>query len=295
MEISAKELEQLEHRVQASLAARDVSDLNVIGMGESSLALAWPDDTPTLVAKRLYSSADPADADYQFERIQRYITRLADFINVVPTEPRTVRVDGRTVPYLIQPFYCRDQLVENAIAADSPSVDHPIIVAITAAILATSQDGRVALDGQVSNFAWVDEELQYFDVGTPFMFDETGRSEYLGDAVVSTMPGVLRPLLSRQAQKMVDGFGGKRQVFRQAAISFPRLGLDGWLEPALVAFNRHIDEPITVDEIEARVARMHTELKVMKGMMRVQRAWVTRVRRGHFDHFITDSFSGDVH
>ena len=292
--ISDGELEALDRRIAAALLQRSVDGLRVLGMGEAGLALAWPDDEPAVVVKRLWVSDSAADAQAQFDRIRDYMSRLEPFIGVAPTDLRAIVADsGRTVPFMIQPMYRREQLVERILEVDEPSPDHPVVTSLTEAILLSGADGRQALDAQFTNFAWVEGGLVFFDLGSPFMYDEDGNSEDV-PGVLDSLPAFLRPVLRKQIQGTMNRLGGRRFTFRQAAISLPRIGQERWLAPALEAFNEHLDDPLTVEEIHTRISRMHRELKVFKSLMRAQRAWATRVRRRPYETFITDSFTGEL-
>lgn len=54
------------------------------------------------------------------------------------------------------------------------------------------------------------------------------------------------------------------------------------------------DEPLDPAEIRSRLARRHKDMVMLKLLMKVQRAWATRVRRQPYDFLITDSFSGTI-
>ena len=292
--ISDEDLGELDRRIARALRERSVDGLRVLGMGEAGLALAWPDEAPTAVVKRLWVSDSATDAEAQFERIREYTSRLAPFIGIAPTDLRAIVADsGRTVPFMIQPLYRTEQLVEHILEVDEPSSDHPVVTSLTEAIVLSGADGRQALDAQFTNFAWVGDRLVFFDLGSPFMYDEDGNSEDV-PGVLDSLPAFLRPVLRKQIQGTMNRLGGRRFTFRQAAISLPRIGQERWLVPALGAFNEHLDEPLTVEEIHTRISRMHRELKVMKSLMRAQRAWATGVRRRPYETFITDSFTGEL-
>lgn len=292
--LSDEELKELDRRIAKALRERSVEGLQVLGMGEAGLALAWPDDQPTAVVKRLWVSDSAADAQAQFERIREYISRLAPFVEIAPTDLRAIVADsGRTIPFIVQPLYPKEQLVEHVLEVDEPSSDHPIVTSLTEAIVLSGADGRQALDGQFTNFAWVENKLVFFDLGSPFMYDENGNAEDV-PGVLDSLPAILRPVLRKQVQGTMNRLGGRRYTFRQAAISLPRIGQDRWLVPALNAFNEHLDDPLTVEEIHTRISRMYRELKVMKSLMRVQRAWAVGVRRRPYETFITDSFTGEL-
>jgi hypothetical protein len=70
--------------------------------------------------------------------------------------------------------------------------------------------------------------------------------------------------------------------------------LTGWVEPALVAFNRFVggDNPMTTEEAEARHHKDVSTWPRLKRLQRVERAWQTRVRRRRYEFFIHTTFGG---
>lgn len=286
---------EFERTILRAIERRSVDQLHVLGFGEVGVAVAWPHEQPRLVVKRLLSFADPADAASALERVRTYASRIAPHVQVAPTELRTIVNDeGRTVSYLIQNLYPAEQLMDTVLAAETPTRDHPAVVAVRDAAVSASGDGRQAIDSQFSNFAWDGSTLTTFDIGTPFLFREDGTPEGDHGAMVQVLPAALRPIAMRQVNRITAELGGRRGNLEHAAMSLVRMGHEQWLDPAIHTFNQVLDDPLRADSVRTRATTLHGRMRLLKQMMRLQRAWATKVRRTPYDFFITDSYTGEI-
>jgi hypothetical protein len=292
--ITDDELLDVERLVAAAVRKRSVDGLHVLGFGEAGLALAWPGDHPRLVLKRLLSTEEEGESRHLFELVERYRAAVEPFVAVAPTETRLITDDdGRCVPYMVQQLYPAEHLLENVLASDAPDPEHPALVALRDAALSALADGRQAIDSQPSNFAWEDETLVFFDIGTPFLYDESGPLLEFG-AMLETMPAVLRPLVRREIGKVNGHLGTPFGNLEHAALGLIRIGQDRWLDAAVACFNERLDQPLDVATIATRGETFRSQLRFFKKVMRVQRMWVTKVRRRRYDFFITDSWTGEI-
>ncbi len=292
--IDDDELVAVERSVLSALHRRSVDDLRVLGFGEAGLAVAWPADEPRLVLKRLMSTDEPGESRHLFELIERYRAAVEPHVVVAPTETRLITDDeGRSVPYMVQWLYAADDLLENVLAAHTPDPGFAALVALRDAALSALGDGRQILDSQPSNFAWVDDTLVFFDIGTPFLYDDDGPVLEFG-AMLETMPAALRPLVRREIGKVNSHLGTPFGNLEHAALGLVRIGQERWLDAAVACFNERLREPLDVATIAKRGETFRRQLRFFKQTMRVQRAWVTRVRRRSYDFFITDSWTGEI-
>lgn len=292
--LSEDDLQAAERDIGRAMSIRSADGLRVLGFGENSVAIAYPAEAPRAVLKRAMASKESDQAELRQRQVADYIRAVEPFVVVAPTELRVIRnADHRFVPYMVQHLYDNGDLVETRLAADTPSPTHEIVLAVRDAAIAATADGRQALDAQFSNFAWVDGRLEYFDVGLPFLFENGESTVEAGDAL-QIMPAPLRPLVEKVVRKTLVEMSGARGTLTQAAMSLPRMGLDHWVEPVLVAFNEVLDEPLRADDIAARTEELHKRTAGLKRLMQLQRAWATKVRRQPYDTFITNSFTGDL-
>ncbi|MEM8925685.1 MAG: DUF6206 family protein [Actinomycetota bacterium] len=293
--ISDDELLAVESSFQQGLRDRSVAGLNVLGYGEIGLAIGWPFEEPRLVVKRLPSAPDPAESQILFDLIRRYEAAIAPHVHVTPTDHRTVVGDnGWTVPFLVQPLLARHTLTEVQLAESEPEVDHPMVVAVRDVALAAAADGRQALDGQFSNFAWDDGRLSFFDTGSPLLYEANGDPVVEIGSYSRVLPAALMPVVRRAIVKVAREMAGPEGALMHAAMSVVRIEQRRWLDAVLATFNQALDQPITADQIDAKLGRTHNDMKLIKRAARVQRAWATNVRRRPYDSFITDSFTYEI-
>ncbi len=299
--VSDEQLATVEKAIQGALESRSFDGLTVLGFGEIGVAIGVPAGEPVAVVKRLASCPTQAEIDEWFAFLRRYEAALAPHVAIAPTDQRTIPggPDGRLVPFLVQPLFPREQLVEVILEQTEPVVDHAVVVAVRDAALSAVADGRQAIDSQFSNFAWDGEQLWLFDSGSPFLYNADGSPDYELGSYARAIPAVLRPATRRIANKVCLGLGGANGNLAHAALSAVRIGQERWLDAILETFNsaivdRSLGEPIERDDVMKQMAGVQNEMKAIKTIARTQRAYVTKVRRQTYDFFITDSFTGEV-
>lgn len=300
-DVSDAELASIEASIQRALESRSFDGLAVLGFGEIGVAIGAPSDAPVAVVKRLASCPTRAEIDEWFAFLRRYEASLEPHVAIAPTEQRTIPggPDGRFVPFLVQPLFPREQLVEIILESEEPVVDHPVVVAVRDAALSAVADGRQAIDSQFSNFAWDGEQLWLFDSGSPFLYHADGSPDYELGSYARAIPAVLRPATRRIANKVCLSLGGPSGNLAHAALSAVRIGQERWLDAILETFNAAIvdgglGERIERDDVMKQMAGVQSEMKAIKTIARTQRAYVSMVRRQTYDFFITDSFTGEV-
>lgn len=294
-DITDDELLDVEKLTLEAMANRSTEGLDVLGFGEIGVPLGWPFDEPRMCVKRIISSNSQADIDEMVNGVREYIAGLEPHVDIVPTELRTiVNEHGSTVFYLVQPLIPRDELLENVLADTTPTADHPAIVAVRDASVATAKDREFSLDSQFSNFRWTDDKLSFFDVGTPCRLTSAGEAAPLPRVVLLAIPAIVRPIAHKETLKVFNGLASTRGNLHHAARSLARLGLDDWIRPVVDTFNEVIDdEPLVADDIRAAMKELQKDVKSLKNLMRAQRFWSEKVRREPYTFFITDSFTGE--
>lgn len=299
--VTDEELAALEVELQAAMAARSFGRLNVVGYGETGVAVAHPSDDPVVVIKRLPSCVTRTEIDEWFDFLRAYEELLAPFVPIAPTEKRIVEggPDGRLVPFLIQPLFSRTQLVEKILEDTDPVVGHPMLVAVRDAALDALVDGRKVVDSQLSNFAWDGERLALFDCGTPFVFHADGTPDYRMGVFESAFPAVLRPVAIKAAEKVMLDFRTPNGNLAHSALSAVRVGQERWLDAIIETYNagmaeRGVGEPLDRESVLEQLGGIQRDMKIIKIVGRVQRAYVEKVRRKTYDFFITDSFKKEL-
>lgn len=284
--LTQDEIEELDAAVVAALDARDNSGLHVIGYGELSIALGYPADDPVVVCKPT-GPYTPSELDDYLRVMGEYLEALAAVgVSVVPTSLMSVERGDHVVGYQVQPRLEPDTLADKVLAAAEPDAEHPFLVAL--ADIIGSLSNRVSIDSQVTNWSWDGETATSIDVGTPFFWDEHGTSMFDVKPLFRALPAPLRTFAMRDVEKLLERYQQPRNVAADVVAMLGRIGLDEWVPPALAAFNAELDLDTPIDEAEAH-AIMAADLKAMprlKQLQKVERAWVTSVRRRRYHYFV---------
>lgn len=290
---SAQELAELEQRVVDAIDRRDLSDLRVAGIGEITLALGWPVDDPTIVAKRM-PGATRSDADAYTATVERYLRALADIgVDVVPTEIHRVDRGDAEVVYLVQPMLDPRSLGDRVMTTTEPDPEHPLLVGVAREV--AKANPRVSLDCQYSNWSLSPAgSVTLLDVGTPFLWDEAGVWQLDIGPFLSMYPAPLRRLLDSELTKLVERWQDPRSVAIDVVANLARTGHEHWRAAAIEALRQampHLDPP-TVAEAEASWAEDLRTFPRLNQLQRLERAWQQRVRRRRYDTFIQSSYDG---
>ena len=289
------DLLEVENALLDGFVTRRVDGVDVLGFGETGVALSWPRGEGRFVLKRVVSVPDEAEAQEYAGYLRDYVDAVSAFVQVTPTEVRTLpNRDGRVAIYLVQPRLPAESLVETIMEVDEPTPDHPAVRAVVDAALRASETGRLGIDAQFQNFAWVDDELVLFDVGTPFVFEADGSYALDTRIVGRVMPAFMRRPARRKYAEIVCDIGSRRGSLEQAAMSLVRVGQERWLPAVLEIVNPHLDPPLDHDAVVQRAEHLHAQSVGLKRLMKLERWWSTRIRRRPYDMFITDSFSGEL-
>jgi hypothetical protein len=268
--ISNAELGRLHEAVERALAAGSEEELTVIGWGEISLAVGWPSERPEVVAKRLPRFPDRAGFERYRALIDRYVALLAgQGVRVVATELRGVPAGGGgVIGYAVQPVLVAASLGPAVLAAADPAAGHPLVGRICELAAAVVSE-TIGFDAQLSNWVWQEGEAAYFDVSTPLLSDELGRSELDPELLIAAYPAVTRPALRRfVAPTTLARYHDLRLVFLDLAGNLIKERLEPWIPVVIETSASYLEEPLTPDEIR----RDH------RSDARLWR-WVQRIRR----------------
>jgi hypothetical protein len=275
-------LAELERTVRRAFETGDDAELRILGYGEITLVLGSPADQPTSACKRLPVFRDARAAAAYRAMFDRYLHHLGAS-GVVPVPSELVELPGpedTVVAYVVQPVLSPASLAPEILRAAEPDPDHPVLAGICAAV-PTVVDDRNGLDGQVSNWALLDDgQLAYLDVTTPMLFDANGRTELDLDLFLAAYPWLLRPPIGRfVAPDVIGAYRYPHHVLLDLAGNLLKERLEPWLPAAVTAANRLLDRPISEDEAR-RYYRSDARLwELMLRLRRADRWWQRRVRR----------------
>ncbi|MFK7918167.1 MAG: hypothetical protein AB8G14_08835 [Ilumatobacter sp.] len=293
--LSNDELEEIEAGFRQALTSKSFDGLNVLGFGELGVAFGFPTGEPRLVVKRVASHADPAIVQHGFDRITRYEALLAPHLRVTDSaHVTTTASNGWLAPYIVQPLYPKHTIGDSVLADCEPDPEHPMVLALRDAAVAVAEAGETVLDSQFSNVVWDDDGLLFFDTGSPFFVDADGEPLVDLGPAESAIPAPMRPIAKKLSVKVQKDLSDPSGNLAHAALSAVRVGQERWLDALLVAFNDSLDQPLERTDVMEQFARIQKDMTNIKYLARAQRFWMTKVRRGSYDFFITDSFNGKL-
>jgi len=289
--IAASELESLEDTVTVALKRHDTSGLNIVGFGELSVALGWPNSAPEWVCKRTPPFTPSQFAHYK-QLVGTYVDQVrASGMQVVDTTVVGLQRGDRTVAYVVQPMLAAASLGHNVLAACEPDPDHRFLTALADAIGIVST--TLSIDAQVTNFSWDGSVLTLIDVGTPMMWDDNGKFLFEMDPFLRMIPAPTRRLVKWDMTKVVERWSDKRQVAIDIVANLYREGLTDWVDPTITALNRGLQpiKPITASEALRFYEQDAKTWPRLKKLQAAQRWWQTMVRRRPYDFFIHSTFN----
>ncbi len=280
---TAADLADVERQVRAALRSGDQSALRALAWGEIGPVLGWPAARPAFALKRLppFSGRDACDG---FAAVLRdYVSALASRgLECVPTEVGVLEGEHQVIGYVVQPLLPAGCLAPEILRAGDPAAGHPMLEAIVEADLTIPGPG-LALDGQVSNFAWVDGRLVYLDLTTPLIFDDDGRLRMDMDLMLRALPALLRPAVRRWVvPDLLRRFRDPRSVVLDMLGNLLKERLDAWVPAVLDATAGRAVPALTADEVQ-RSYRSDARLwEVLLRLRRLDRTWQQRVRRREY-------------
>lgn len=245
------DLEQLEANVRRAIRTGDESALFVLGYGEITTVLLLDTDDGSFALKRLPVVKSRENAEHVAETIHAYVDRLrAAGVNVVPNEARIVEDSGEFVVYCCQHALPIEALAVNWFHAHK---DEEIIPRFERIIdtIAHCVSPELTTDGQLSNWAFVDNDLLYVDVSTPFLRHPDGSSVLDWRNYMGPIPAPLRWYYLREVPKVLDTYFDLRRQIVDLLGNLRKEKLDH-LTPVLteIANDRfEFEQPISIDEV----------------------------------------------
>lgn len=280
---SEPELAAVEARVRGVLRGGEDAGLPMLAWGEIGPVLGWPASAPAFALKRLPPFAGPAAADAFAVTLEDYIAALAERgLACVPTAMRRVAADAGVIGWIVQPLLPADTLGPNLLRAGDPASGHPVLDAVIDAGL-TVPGPRLALDGQLSNFAFADGRLLYLDVTTPLLFDAAGRLRMDIGLQLAALPALLRPAVRRWVvPDLLRRYRDPRSVLLDMLGNLLKERLDDWVPVALERIGGRLTPPISQAEVHKVYASDARLWEVLLRLRRMDRAWQRHVRRREY-------------
>ena len=273
-------LAELEARVDRALSTGDKSGIEVLGYGEISCVLAWRHGGEAFAAKRL----PLFDTNGRFEAYRTafdlYLGALAEAgVPVAPSRLETTRAaDGRIAVWCLQPLLERDTIAPRRLQRADAEQARRLLSRIADLVLATVTP-RLGLDGQLSNWAAVADDLVYFDVTTPMVRDEEGREALDTELFLASLPWAMRGLVRRfLLRSILDTYYRPREVLRDLLANLVKEGAADRLPVGLEVVNERISPPLDESEVRRYYRDDARMWALLQRLRRLDRAWQRRVR-----------------
>jgi hypothetical protein len=302
-------LEAFEERLDPARPVRPSTGATIIGYGEIStvLAVTGRDD---VIVKRMAGFRTQGEVEAYCELVEEYCTLLRQRgVEVVATacQPIASRRNGRSV-YLIQPRLPA-AAIGNAILGQARGDDvKPLIQAVLerlAPVWAANAEAdrpQVGLDGQISNWAWIDGDPRscrpvYLDVGTPLV-RRGGQEAMDPELALRAMPAPMAWVVRRfLLQRVLDRYHELRSVVKDLVANFIKEGRADCLPVALEQINAWLTGPMAPHGLaplsEAEVqsdyafdARMWTYFQACR---RTDRWLKTRLLRRRYEYILPEA------
>lgn len=274
-------LESLERTVVRSLESAEAPAPEVLGYGEISpvLALRWAGGGVACKRLPLFPSETAYEAYHSCLRAQ-VAAFEAHGIPLLATELH--RVDGprgRPLAYCVQPLVDATMLVPAWLARDSGPggialVEHILNMALT--YVAPTR----GFDGQLANWALVDDEPVYLDITTPLLRDEQGRERLDVELFLASIPWMLRGFVRGfMLRRILDPYYSPRGVTLDLLGNIIKEGLADCLPELVPLAARRLGEPLDVEDVRRHYAADARLWHLLQRLRRLDRAWQRHVRR----------------
>ncbi|MBM3671015.1 MAG: hypothetical protein FJW86_02335 [Actinobacteria bacterium] len=280
----------LERAVEEALDGGDQQALHVLGYGEITSVLAWPNATGPWACKRMPGFDSVERFELFRTRFHTYadalkgkgVDVLESWIEAVPA------VDGRLTAYVIQPVLEPDSLAPAVLARSSPEEARTVIDAVIDRVFAVSSP-TVGIDAQLSNWACIDRELVYFDLTTPMLRDDRGRDLLDTELIVAFLPPVLRPAVRKfLVRSILDQFFEPRAIALDIAANLFKERLDECVPTVIELANARLTgvPPLSFEEARRYYRRDMRVWGMLQTARRMDRSWQRVLRRRHYRYLL---------
>jgi hypothetical protein len=281
--IDAPDLERLEEAVEDAIARGDESALHVLGYGEISSVVAWPEPDGPHACKRLPVFDDRRRFEAYRACFDDYLAALTTSgINVV--ESRLLELTSSresVVAYCVQPVLDRETLVPVILRTAERDEGRALLGQVVDHIERTVGP-TLGLDAQLSNWATDPNGrgLLYLDVTTPLLRDDRGRDRLDTELFMASLPALFRPVVRRfMLDDILDPYFAPRAATLDVAGNLHKEGLAPWVPDLVELANARLGIDLGVDEVRRYYRRDARLWTLLQRARRVDRAWQRHVRR----------------
>lgn len=277
------DLHEVESAIALAIRGGGIGSLRLLGHGEISIVLAWPQASPTAALKRVPPFRNPGEAERYVSVCNGFFDTLrAVDVAVWPTELLTlVRTDGKAVVYHRQPIADTTQLGSNVLRAAPPASSHPLLDAIVDAA------GRVCtptvgFDVQLANWLWDGSTAIQLDFTSPFTLT-ADRKDMMYDAraFLQEYPLVLRPYLKHELTKIIRRYTSAEGALADMVSNMLKEGLYDWVDPAVATINDRLGLSLQRSTAQAMLDEDRKFMPMVLKLKKAQRWWLHHTCRSY--------------
>lgn len=273
----------------------------LIGFGEISAIFQIGDRTATAY-KRLPLFADHRCAQTYIGKYTEYCELLCRAgLNLPPDKAVVISVPQRPVVlYIAQKKLPAGRFAHRLIHRLSAHEIQELFENIIAEIAkiwsynqAASPEHELALDGQLSNWVWIESEsgntLFYIDTSTP-LFRKNGLEQMEPELFLKSAPSFLRWIIRLFFLKdVMNRYYDQRQVYIDLAANLYKEQRPDLIEPILGLINRHLpdsNETISLKDVEKYYREDKLIWTLFLAFRRIDRWLTTRILRRRYEFIL---------
>jgi hypothetical protein len=273
----------------------------LIGFGEISAIFQIGDHSGTAF-KRLPLFTDRPSAQVYIRKYNEYCKLLGGAgLNLPPDQAIIITVPQRPVVlYIAQKQLPADRFAHRLIhwmAMDEIKELFEKIIADIAKIWSYNEsalpDRELALDGQLSNWVWMDsgsdKTLFYIDTSTP-LFRKNGQEQMEPELFLKSAPFFLRWIIRLFfLDDVMNRYYDRRQVYIDLAANLYKEQRPDLIEPILASINRHLpenDESITLKQVEKYYREDKLIWTLFLAFRRIDRWLTTKMFRKRYEFIL---------
>lgn len=281
IELPLEELLPLEKALSRALETGDEKELEILGYGEISCVLAHAHGGRRYACKRLPPFAEADHFDRYLSTFEQYVARLRSAgVRVVGSKLYSLPGERGISAWCVQPRLSKEALLPVRMQGIPEDLAVQLFERLLE-LICGCVGPALGLDGQLSNWVWVEGEPGYLDVTTPMMRDAQGKELLNMELFLASLPWGLRPLVRRFLLKSIlDKYYEPRGVVLDLLGNLYKEKLNQLIEPFLQAANRRFHSaPITLDEIRRYYEDDARTWALLQRLRRADRMWQRSVRR----------------
>ncbi len=278
---SAIDLDEVEAAIATAIRGGGIRSLRLLGHGEISIVLAWPQTEPTVALKRVPPFRNASEAQRYVDVCNGFFDTLREAdVAIWPTELLTlVRADGRAVVYHRQPIADVAQLGSNVLRNAAPADSHPMLDAIVEAAARVCSP-EVGFDVQVANWLWDGTTATQLDFTSPFTLTSSRKDiTYDARAFLQEYPLVVRPYLKRELTTIIRRYTTAEGALADMVSNMLKEGLDAWVDPALASINQRLGTTVHRETAQGMLDDDRKFMPLVLKLKKSQRWWLHHTGR----------------